>query len=122
MTASWLTSGTYCASVTCKALHADLTASRCTDVAETGLSAPGGAAAALLAEPGRTTTRSAARHEAGDVPQPKPDAKDTVLEGDRISRCEAGMRLCPALSLLRTVRCLICMKILATCLQLAGSR
>ena len=53
-----------------------------TDVAEAGLSSPGGAAAALLAEPGRTTTRSATRHEAGDVPQPKLDAKDTVLEGD----------------------------------------
>ena len=54
------------------------------DVAGPGLSSPSGAAAALLAEPGRTTTRSATRHEAGDVPQPKPDAKDTVLEGDWI--------------------------------------
>ncbi len=76
-----------------------------TDVAETGLSAPGGAAAALLAEPGRTTTRSATRHEAGDVPQPKPDAKDTVLEGDRISSSVTGVHMMsPAGPLSKTVR------------------
>ena len=52
------------------------------DVAEAGPGAAGGAAAALLAEPGRTTTRSAARHDAGETDVPKPDAKDTVLEGN----------------------------------------
>lgn len=45
------------------------------------LGADGGAAAALLPEPGRTTTRSAARHEAGDAVEAQPDPKDTVLEG-----------------------------------------
>ena len=55
---------------------------RCADVAEAAPGVAGGAAEALLSEPGRTTTRSAARHEAGDVPEAKPDPRDTVMEGD----------------------------------------